>query len=94
MPTLAKMLKYQTIKLCNCAACGKELVGESHRAQFLEEYGGRFAADEIPDLVARHVQDRPYCDHCVATEFEPKDGGNPGYRGPTPGERAEARDSY
>ena len=49
---------FQAVKLCNCAKCGCELVGESDRSQ---SYHSTHYA--IPVVFGR-FRGRPYCQRC------------------------------
>lgn len=51
------------VKMCNCAGCGRELVGQSMCDWWTGQT--RIFRDQYP-LVAGRIYDRPYCSGCIA----------------------------
>jgi len=57
------------VKLCNCASCRIELLGDSMRPFY---QGLTEEQQELcPPLVAGRAFDRPYCPTCWRTQFRP-----------------------
>ena len=54
------------VGLCNCAGCGKELLGERTRLLLDDGVIRVGAAGNLPPDVAGRIMDRPYCSACLA----------------------------
>ena len=53
------------IKLCNCARCRKELLGESMRSWHASLPRRQRDKLELPQFVYARMEDRPYCIICA-----------------------------
>lgn len=62
----------ENIKLCNCADCGAELLGESMRAYKMVMSDREKA--ELPQLVYCRVAGRPYCLTCSRSNHSLESG--------------------
>lgn len=59
----ARIVYRNDLTVCNCAECGKELLGERMAAEFVD---GKIKSDGgYPPIVAKRVHDRPFCGPCV-----------------------------
>lgn len=67
------MLNNRTTVMCNCAGCGKELLGESMRGYLTLN---RIPPRYVREIMAGRVNDRPYCADCMplAEARKAKDG--------------------
>ena len=54
------------VKVCNCADCGRLLIGKQSEPWFLAHYD-RTNLDYDP-VVAGRISDRPYCGDCLTSE--------------------------
>jgi hypothetical protein len=70
------------LKLCDCAECGRELVGLS----MLPWYSTLTHAERsnYPPLVGGHVKGRPYCAWCLSVPARRPPGGRAGRCDPSP----------
>ena len=60
------------IKLCNCAECRRELLGDSLRVWYFGLAEDR--RKRYPSPVAGRLLGRPYCEECISTRPRPKTG--------------------
>lgn len=51
----------RSIKMCNCAGCGKELLGESMRSPVAN---GFIPQKYMREIMTGRVNSRPYCSTC------------------------------
>jgi len=56
-------LEMDDVRLCNCASCGQELMGESMRTW--RKTLTAIQRQRMPKLVAGRLEDRPYCAICL-----------------------------
>jgi hypothetical protein len=54
------------IKLCNCAACNIELLGDSFANWYRSLTVEQRLKEDLPWPVAGRINDRPYCPRCLA----------------------------
>lgn len=66
--TAMKDRKYESIKVVDCAKCGKMLLGESEE-QFRIEYMRKCSKSQrvLPPPVAARICERPFCGVCIKT---------------------------
>ena len=62
------------VKLCNCAGCDIELLGESMTPAALRGLSAEAIAG-LPDRVKGRIWGRPYCGECLATRRKRIGGG-------------------
>lgn len=61
-------MDYDDLKMCNCADCGRELVGRSGgQARLIQDLKRKTDCPPLPPLVWGHILDRPYCRACLET---------------------------
>ena len=61
-----KRLKFQDMRVCNCADCGRMLLGLHHAVWWTQQTAEERA--KYPPLLAGRIADRPYCASCLAEE--------------------------
>lgn len=52
-------------RLCNCAGCNRELLGESHEAAYVALCCAGLVPEGMPEPVGGRIQGRPFCDRCL-----------------------------
>jgi hypothetical protein len=55
---------HEDLKLCNCAKCDREIVGESHKQAWLMHKQYALEA-RLPPPIAGRINERPYCRPCL-----------------------------
>jgi hypothetical protein len=66
MKPLNVLWNSQQAKICNCAGCRRELLGDCHRGQLEAAIATRQDVDNYPPLVAGRYNERPYCERCMS----------------------------
>lgn len=60
----------EDVKLCNCAECGCELLGDSMRVWYFSHSEDK--RKQLPQLVYLHLNGRPYCMGCSRKKPPPQ----------------------
>lgn len=63
MTDLQRVIPHEEIGLCNCAACGKPVIGERTIAKLLS--GLTLGAKCFYTNIAGRIEGRPYCAGCL-----------------------------